>query len=83
MDRDYHEEQMSRDFPELIRNELGENAYQFKERITRDHIKPALEIIFIKSELDMTGEQMQRFQRVLAGIDRRFDIVMRRREAVK
>lgn len=42
-----------------------------------------IEINFIKSELDMTGEQMQRFQNVLDGIDRRFDIVMRRREDVK
>ncbi|QJB22122.1 hypothetical protein XccvBFoX7_gp64c [Xanthomonas phage FoX7] len=42
-----------------------------------------IEIRFIKSELDMTGDQMQRFQDVLAGIDRRFDIVMRRRGVVK
>ena len=78
MDRDYHEENMK-----LIQNDLGENAYQFKARITRDYVKSALEILFIKSELDMTGEQMQRFQNVLAGIDRRFDIVMRRRGFVK
>ncbi|AWD92453.1 hypothetical protein [Xanthomonas phage Carpasina] len=74
---------MMRVFPELIKNELGENAYQFKARVTRDYVKPAREILFIKSELDMTGEQMQRFQSVLAGIDHRFDIVMSRRGAVK
>lgn len=74
MYREYYESQLD---VELKRDEFGENAFQFRNRIEQE-IKSIKEIYFIR-DLNLNGEQIQKFQSVIAGIEGRFDILMKRR----